>query len=90
MLRLLHCFTLLMLFCLLAMCKLCLLQLLSLQSSDLRICAGRICLLLLNERTDNDNKIGSEGGTKSGQKAEGFFCREGCVGAWAGTAIKLR
>jgi len=43
-----------------------------------------------NERTDNNDKIGSEGGAKSGQKAEGFFCREGCVGAWAGTAIKLR
>ncbi len=38
------CPELLMLFCLGAMCKLCLQQLLSLQSLDLRICAGRICL----------------------------------------------
>ncbi len=43
-----------------------------------------------NERTDNNDKIGLEGGAKSGQKSLlAFFCREGVQGAWAGTASQI-
>jgi hypothetical protein len=43
-----------------------------------------------DERTDNKEKIGLEGGAKSGQKSRRlFFCREGVHGAWEGTASQI-
>jgi hypothetical protein len=51
---------------------------------------AELFIIAFNERTDNKEKSGLKGRAKSGQKSLlAFFCREGCVGAWAGTAIKL-
>jgi len=47
-------------------------------------------MFYFNELNDNKDKIGSEGGAKSGQKSLlAFFCREGVRGAWAGTASQI-